>query len=114
MPDNPLMSPNGICYKLEESPFFVDNGDLRFYFSSTFYVDKFTRKIDEFITVQRANSTYKLKMDILGDNVLGLSHYLYIEKRGFYATTLDGVTKFKDYLQVMKYLAEHNLAFRGG
>lgn len=74
---------NMIFYELEDSPFSLSIGDFKFYFSSLFYKNKFKRIYEEFIK----NETLKLNIRYNGNielnNMLLLSIYKKIEKRGF-------------------------------
>lgn len=85
---------------IEESPFYYDYEDFKFYFSSQFYRRNFKLKVEDYIKQE----TYKLKnrykifnnkfYEILKE-VLLISLYKKIEKRGF-----------KVYLNEVRYIED--------
>lgn len=83
------MEKNIIVYQnIEESPFFYQFENYKFYFSSQFYRRNFKNRIEAYIKEE----TYKIKnrykiindrfFDVLKE-VLIISYYKKIEKRGF-------------------------------
>ena len=73
----------GIYYDLNESTYVSVQGDFKFYFSSQFYNDKFEQGLQRYIN----NETLKVKIRydhrISLDDLLCLSFYKKIEKRGY-------------------------------
>jgi hypothetical protein len=74
----------GIYHNINESDYFIENNDLRFYFSSIFYLDKFLNEYKEERekTIVRLKRIYEVDPNInplLSDITL----YKNIEKRGY-------------------------------
>lgn len=78
-----MKSIRGVYYDLSESDYVFEYKDMKFYFSSQFYLNKFITKYKDFV------STESLKQDIYFnatgnyDRILLLKLYRQIEKRGF-------------------------------
>ena len=87
---------NIVCYELEDSPFFLRIDDFMFYFSSKFYMDKFKKEYPEYIKNETLKLNVRYKMIVYADEMLLLSYYKQIEKRGF-KVKYKGVELEKDY-----------------
>lgn len=74
---------NIVCYELEDSPFFLRIDDFMFYFSSSFYKTKFENGYKEYIRSETLKLNVRYKMIVDADEMLLLSFYKMIEKRGF-------------------------------
>lgn len=74
---------NIVCYELEDSPFFLRIDDFMFYFSSSFYKNKFENGYKEYIRSETLKLNVRYKMIVDADEMLLLSFYKMIEKRGF-------------------------------
>lgn len=69
--------------KLTESPFFFEIYDLTFYFSCEYYKDKFINDYEYYLDLENSKLSYRYKSDVLAQEMLLLSLYKSIEKRGF-------------------------------
>lgn len=87
---------NIVYYELEDSPFFLRIDDFMFYFSSKFYMDKFSSEYKEYIRNETLKLNVRYKMIVYADEMLLLSLYKNIEKRGF-KVKYKGVELIKDY-----------------
>lgn len=87
---------NIVCYELEDSPFFLRINDFMFYFSSDFYRKKFENEYKEYIRNETLKLNVRYKMIVYADEMLLLSFYKMIEKRGF-KVKYKGVEIEKDY-----------------
>ena len=74
---------NIVCYELEDSPFFLRIDDFMFYFSSSFYKNKFEDGYKEYIRSETLKLNVRYKMIVDADEMLLLSFYKMVEKRGF-------------------------------
>ena len=72
-----------VFYDLNESNFYSDVSDMRFYFSSSFNKKRFEGRYEEFIKTEEDKIIAKYKIKLILRNYLLLSFYLRIEKRGF-------------------------------
>lgn len=87
---------NIVCYELEDSPFFFRLDDFMFYFSSDFYMNKFKREYPDYIRTETLKLNVRYKMIGYANDMLLLSLYKMIEKRGF-KVKYKGVDLEKDY-----------------
>ena len=87
---------NIVCYELEDSPFFLRLNDFMFYFSSDFYLKKFEKEYKDYIRCETLKLNVRYKMIVYADDMLLLSLYKMIEKRGF-KVKYKGVEIEKDY-----------------
>lgn len=85
-----------VCYSLEDSPFFLRVDDFMFYFTSKFYMDKFKKEYQDYIHDETLRLNVKYKMIVYANEMLLLSFYKIIEKRGF-KVQYKGVDLDKDY-----------------
>ena len=73
-----------MVYKdINESIYFFKYQDFKFYFSSKFYLEKFTREYVDFLKNEKLKLRIKYKCDIFGDDILLLLLYRKVDKRGF-------------------------------
>lgn len=77
-----------IYYNLNESEFFVDDDNIRYYFSSMFNKERFKKKVDEILVSQCSifSQKYRIKSTSTIEFMIKLKIYKGIEKRGFYVT----------------------------
>ena len=87
---------NIVYYKIEDSPFFLRVNDFMFYFSSRFLLSKFERGYKEYLRNETLKLNLKYKMIVCADEMLLLSFYKMVEKRGF-KVQYKGVELDKDY-----------------
>ena len=87
---------NIVTYELEDSPFFLRIDNFMFYFSSSFYKNKFENEYKDYIRNETLKLNVKYKMLVYADEVLLLTLYKLIEKRGF-KVKYKGVEIEKDY-----------------
>lgn len=85
-----------VCYSLEDSPFFLRVDDFMFYFTSKFYMDKFKKEYQDYIRDETLRLNVKYKMIVYANEMLLLSFYKMVEKRGF-KVQYKGVDLDKDY-----------------
>ena len=79
---------NIVCYELEDSPFFLRLDDFMFYFSSSFYKNKFEKEYPDYVRNETLKLNVRYKMIVYADKQ--------IEKRGF-KVKYKGVELDKDY-----------------
>lgn len=72
-----------VFYELNDSPFFLRIDDFMFTFSSRFYKEKFEREYKEYLKAETLKLSVKFNSIIYADEMLLLSFYKKIEKRGF-------------------------------
>lgn len=87
---------NMVYYELDNTPFFLRINDFMFYFSSNFYLEKFKNTMEEYLKIETLKLNSKYKMIVYADEMLLLSLYKMIEKRGF-RVKYKGVDLEKDY-----------------
>lgn len=87
---------NIVTYELEDSPFFLRIDNFMFYFSSDFYRKKFENEYKDYIKNETLKLNVKYRMIVYADEMLLLSFYKMIEKRGF-KVKYKGVKIEKDY-----------------
>ena len=68
---------------INESEYKITYDKLTFYFSSKFYLEKFTREYSDFIKDETMKFKIKYKCNAYIDDMLLLLLYKKIEKRGF-------------------------------
>lgn len=81
-----MKTARGIYHNLQDSDYIVELQNIRFYFSSKTYRDKFAERLfDEIERFNTAlNMVYKNTFDLAGDVLAMVRLYNRIEKRGFY------------------------------
>lgn len=72
-----------VFYDLNESEFYSDVSDMRFYFSSSFNKKRFEERYMEFIKNEEDKLIAKYKIKLILRNYLLMAFYVIIEKRGF-------------------------------
>lgn len=87
---------NMVFYKLEDSPFFLRIGDFMFYFTSKFYMDKYNNTYRDYVKNETLKLNVKYNMLVDAEEMLLLSYYKIVEKRGF-KVQYKGVEISKDY-----------------
>lgn len=85
-----------VFYELDKSPFFFKYNDFTFYFSSKFYKDKFEKEFKDYVKDETLKLNLRYKMITYADEMVLLSLYKQIEKRGF-KVLYKGVSLNKDY-----------------
>ena len=73
----------GIYYDLNESDFTFSYDRLTFYFSSRYYLNKFKSMYVNYIKQETLKLSSRYKCIVYGDEMILLSLYKNIEKRGF-------------------------------
>ena len=86
-----------IYNNIDESTYLFEYNDLKFYFSSMFYLEKFEREYSSFLKSETMKLKVKFKCNINCDAMILLLLYKKIEKRGFRVY-------YKDLLIKEKYL----------
>lgn len=78
-----MKTKRGIELDLKESNYFFDLYDLRFFFSSELYLNKFRNNVLTFIDseILKLKNRYKVYFELYRE--LAISYYKKIEKRGF-------------------------------
>lgn len=79
-----MLTRNGICYKLEVSPYRITINELTLYFSSVRHTQKFTDEWENYVNKINDSLTkrFKLKFDLFYSPIIIC--YSKIETRGFY------------------------------
>ena len=72
-----------IYIDIEYSDYYFEYDDMKFYFSSQFYLNKFKREYSEFLKDETLKLKIKFKCSIFADYMILLLLYKKIEKRGF-------------------------------
>lgn len=72
-----------IYYDLDKSPLEVEYKGFRFIFSSNFYLNKFKKELDSYISIEKQKMNLRYKSRLESDEFLALTLYKKIEKRGF-------------------------------
>lgn len=72
-----------IYLEIKESKYKIKIEKLTFYFSSQFYLEKFTEEYNDFIKNETARMNIRYKTKIKAEEMLLLLLYKKIEKRGF-------------------------------
>ncbi len=78
-----MQTEGGIELNLYESKFYYDLFNLRFYFSSEFYKEKFKNEVHDYIMIETIKFKNKYKIKIMLNNYFAIAFYKRIEKRGF-------------------------------
>lgn len=77
------MTSKDIYHDIEDSIFFIDRANMRFYFSSEFNRVRFTKNYRQYIKEQTFRIKNKYHVNIKLDEYLLVALYKKIEKRGF-------------------------------
>lgn len=78
-----MPSVRGIYYNLDETVYSFDYDNLKFYFSSRFYLDKFKKEYIGYLKTETLKLQSKYKCILYADEMILLDLYKKIEKRGF-------------------------------
>ena len=78
-----MPSKRGIYYNLDETVYSFDYDNLKFYFSSRFYLDKFKKEYIGYLKTETLKLRSKYKCILYADEMILLDLYKKIEKRGF-------------------------------
>lgn len=78
-----MITENGIYLNLDESTYILKKHGLILFFSSKFYLEKFTENIDNFIKSETLKLQNKYKINVNFEIFLTISYYKKVEKRGF-------------------------------
>lgn len=78
-----MKSVRGIYYDLTESNYTFIYDDLKFYFSSNFYLQNFIKKHLEYLKKETIKLQIKYNCMVSADYMLLINLYKQIEKRGF-------------------------------
>lgn len=89
----------GIYYDLSESEYVYNysfNKNFKFYFSSSFLMNKFQDELENYIKYEtaRLRQRYHVYVDMM--DLLCIALYLKIEKRGFYVEYKDKILDKQD------------------
>ena len=68
---------------IDESIYNIEIGDMKFYFSSQFYLEKFKNEYETYLKEETDKLRIKFKCNINADNMILILLYKKIEKRGF-------------------------------
>ena len=77
------MRQDKIYYNLDESTYKFDVGDFTLYFSSIFYLNKYKDIYADYLVDENYKANVRYKCNINLTNVLLITLYKTIEKRGF-------------------------------
>lgn len=83
-----MITKNGIELNIKESKFNLTINEIKFFFSSELYMNKFKSEYTTYIAMESIKLKNKYKFDIKAELLLMLSFYKKIEKRGFYIVNL--------------------------
>ena len=78
-----MQSVRGIFYDLKDSTYLYEVDNIKFYFSSKFYLHNFIQKLDDFIKNEEMKFLVNYKININADLLFMITLYRKIEKRGF-------------------------------
>ena len=78
-----MLTVNGIFTDIYESTYNYKVDNMKFYFSSTVYRDKFTKRYENFWLEEQKKLELKYKTNIKCKALMLLELYSMIEKRGF-------------------------------
>jgi len=96
----------GIYYDLTESEYIYKLKDYKFYFSSSLYMNKFINGVNNYVKIEKLKMKQRLKVDFDITEILCISYYKKIEKRGFYITYKGKRIHLKNFLPVNKNINE--------
>lgn len=87
---------NGIELNLKESKYLYTLNNYKFYFSSEFYLNKFTSELQLYNNIESVKLKNKYKNNIEAFLFLSISLYKKIEKRGFYIKDIKTNTEINE------------------
>ena len=85
-----------IYYDIKEATYFYTIYNIRLYFSSKFYMNKYKNEVEGYINREAQKIKVKYKLNINMNLLLALSYYKKIEKRGFYAYNMTKEKEIKE------------------
>lgn len=87
---------NKIYYNIKEATYFYTIYNIRLYFSSKFYMEKYKNEIEGYINKEAQKIKIRYKLNINMNEILALVYYKKIEKRGFYAYNMTKDKEIKE------------------
>lgn len=78
-----MKTSRGIYLNIDESIYYYEYKNLKFYFSSKFNLKRFSEKVDEFVKKETYNLQIKFQNPVYIDEFLAIVFYRKIERRGF-------------------------------
>lgn len=98
-----MLTINGIYTDIYESTYYYEVGNMKFYFSSVVYRDKFAARYENFWLEEQKKLEVKFGCNIKCKSLMLMKLYTMIEKRGFRVeideTRVDSIPLFKiDYV----------------
>lgn len=87
---------NKIYYDIKEATYFYTIYNIRLYFSSKFYMEKYKNEIEGYINKEAQKIKIRYKLNINMNEILALVYYKKIEKRGFYAYNMTKDKEIKE------------------
>lgn len=97
------MTKAGIFLNLNESTYKYKIYDLKFYFSSMFYMEKFIKNVEKYVETENMKLSNRTNLVINFNKFFAISFYQKIEKRGFKVIDL---TKNKEIKRYTRYREE--------
>lgn len=94
-----MLTRNGICYDLKNSPYFIKLKECTLFFSSSYNKDRFLQREKEERSRINESLSNRFKTNINVDYLAFINLYASIEKRGFYI-----LTKKKEEITCLKHL----------
>lgn len=85
-----------IYYDIKTSTYSYTLWNIKFYFSSKFYLHKFKNEIENYISKENQKLKIKYKLEIDVEKMLAIAYYKKIEKRGFYAYSISKDKEIKE------------------
>jgi len=86
-----VLTRNGICYHLPDSPYTAKVNGFTFYFSSSLYLEKFLNQLEENRVGINASLSCRFNINVNFKSFCDFLLYMKIEKRGFYVVNNEGV-----------------------
>ena len=96
------MNDSKVYYDIEETPFIYEYFPYKFYFTSKFNLERFSKGVNDYIKEENLKNKSKYKVDIEFNDMLAFSYYLKIEKRAhkvIYTDCLDNRFFEKDLIK---------------
>lgn len=92
------MTKAGIFLNLNESTYYSIFFGLKFYFSSMFYKEKFSKNVEKYVETENIKLTNKTKLIVNFSKLFAISYYQKIEKRGFRVKDIKTNREIKQYV----------------
>lgn len=102
------MSYKTIYNDIRESRYKYRYGRLEFYFSSEYYLEKFRTNLNKIIKIETDKLKIKFDCNIIADEMIALSYYKNLEKRGYRVDIINSDTGEKCELE-KTYIIELNI-----